>query len=302
MSVPCRSPAAYRAATWTGSGVKLDGAEEYSGLQVLAVDPDYLDVMNLEMAAGRWYDAAVATDADGFLLNEAAVAYFGLEAPLGQQLDHNGEVGPILGVVRDFHFASLHETIQPLILYQGSSWWDRRRLVLKLSGPNLTATLDALRRAWGHIAPDKPFEYSFLDEDLDRLYAAEQQVGHIFSTFAFLGIFVASLGLFGLAAFTAAQRTKEIGVRKVLGATVPNIVILLTRQFATLIVIAFAIAAPLAYLLMNQWLNDFAYRIEMSVWTFLIAGLAALGIALITVSYQSIRAALADPVQSLRYE
>jgi putative ABC transport system permease protein len=285
-----------------GHGVKLVGAEEYSGLNVLAVDLEYQAVMGLEIASGRWYEAASTADANGFVINEAAVAYLGLDAPLDTQLDHNGDIGPILGVVQDFHFSSLHEAILPLILYQGSNWWDRRRLVLKLDGPNLAGTLDALQATWAQIIPENPFEYTFLDDDLDRLYAAEQRVGRIFGTFAFLGIFVACLGLFGLAAFTTAQRTKEIGVRKVLGASVSSIVTQLTRQFVKLVAVAFLIAAPLAYFLMNRWLDDFAYRIEISWPIFLTAGLAALGVALLTVSYQAVTAALADPVKSLRYE
>ena len=152
------------------------------------------------------------------------------------------------------------------------------------------------------LGPDRPFAYFFLDQDYDRLYSAEERVGELFGFLAFLTILIAGLGLFGLAAFMAEQRTKEIGIRKVLGATVPGIILLLSKDFTRLIVVAFVIAAPVAYIAMNRWLEDFAYRIEISWWIFLAAGLSVLLMAWLTVSYQAIKAALTDPVQALRYE
>ena len=289
-----------------GSGhfVRLAEAPKEEGFvqKVLAVDTDYEEVMGLELVAGRWFDADHPADSSAYVINETAAQYFGLEDPLGRQLDRNGQVGEIVGVVQDFHFASLHEEIKPLIIFMGKEAWDFNQVAFKVDGQGLPETLAAIEKAWQQVAPGQPFTYSFLDEDLDRLYASEQRLGKIFGTFAFLGIFVACLGLLGLAAFTAEQRTKEIGIRKVFGAGVTGLVVLLSKDLLRLVIIAFVIAAPVGYILMQRWLEDFAYRIEISWPIFLMAGLTALGIALMTVSYQATRAALADPIKSLRYE
>lgn len=288
----------------SGHGVRLAEAPKEEGFiqQVLAVDSEYEDVMGMEMAEGRWFDAERPADSSAFVINETAARYFDLEKPLGRQLNRNDNVGEIVGVVKDFHFASLHEEIEPLIIYMGKATWDFNQMALKVNGERLPETLSAIELAWQQVAPGEPFAYSFLDDDLDLLYASEQRLGKIFGTFAFLGIFVACLGLLGLAAFTAEQRTKEIGIRKVVGAGVPGLVLLLSKDFLRLVLIAFIIAAPVGYFLMHRWLEDFAYRIELSWEIFCMAGVLALAIAVLTVSFQAMRAALADPVKSLRYE
>ncbi|HMB89527.1 MAG TPA: ABC transporter permease [Rhodothermales bacterium] len=288
----------------SGHGVRLAETPKEEGFiqQVLGVDTEYEDVMGMELVAGRWFDENRPADSSAYVINETAAQYFGLDEPLGRELNRNDNVGEIVGVVQDYHFASLHEEIKPLIIYMGKEAWDFNQMALKVDGQRLPETLAAMEAAWQQVAPGQPFSYSFLDEDLDQLYASEQRLGKIFGTFAFLGIFVACLGLLGLAAFTAEQRTKEIGIRKVFGAGMPGLVLLLSKDFLRLVVIAFVIAAPVGYVLMQRWLEDFAYRIELGASVFVLAGGLAVLIALLTVSYQAMRAALADPIKSLRYE
>ncbi|MFQ5629204.1 MAG: ABC transporter permease, partial [bacterium] len=175
-------------------------------------------------------------------------------------------------------------------------------LMVKVKPDNIKQTLSNIENVWSKHAPDQPFEYTFYDKDFDRLYRADRRVGSLFETFSFLGIFIACLGLFGLASFATEQRTKEIGVRKVLGASVPNIVMLLSKEFTKLVALAFLFAIPVSYFGMNYWLQNFAYRTEISIFSFLFAGILAIAIAWLTVSYQSIKASVANPVQALKYE
>ena len=267
---------------------------------------DFVETLGLELVSGRSLSRTTPGDSLGVILNETAVARLGLEHPIGTRLIWpNESTYTIVGVVKDFHFASLHETIGPFALLGPDPCNTNRPNLLitaRLRTDDLPAALAFLRRTWGAFAPQQPFSYSFLDADLDALYRAEARTARLLGLFTLLAIGIACLGLFGLASFTAQQRTKEIGVRKVLGASVGSVVALLSTDFLKLIGLAFLVAAPLAYFGMERWLDDFAYRIEMSWQTFLIAGLAALGVALVTVSYQSIKAALVDPVKSLRYE
>jgi len=208
----------------------------------------------------------------------------------------------VIGVVKDFHYESLHSEIAPVVIHPLDVWGDARVLAVRIRPEQVSETLADLQAEWETFVPGETFAYSFLDQDFDNLYRAEQRTGLTFGVFSILAMAVACLGLFGLAAFMTEQRTKEIGVRKVLGASAGGIVALLSRDFVKLVGIAFVLAAPVAYLTMDRWLQAFAYRIEISWRIFLIAGLAACGVALLTVSYQSVRAALADPVKSLRYE
>ncbi len=209
------------------------------------------------------------------------------------------EAYTVVGVVEDFHFQSLHQDIRPLGIQIGSN---PAYLAVRIRPDDIPGTLRALEARWQAVAPEEPFTFSFLDANVDALYQADQRTGQLFATFALLAVLIACLGLFGLAAFTAEQRTKEIGVRKVLGASVGGIVVLLSKDFVKLVGLAFVLAAPLAYLAMNWWLEAFAYRADIAWWIFLTAGLTALAIAVLTVSYQAIRAAVADPVKALRYE
>ena len=230
---------------------------------------------------------------------------FGFENPLGEKIErfinHEGETiaNPIIGVIKDFHFESLHKNIEPLILYLGNS---SGSISFRTTGKDLNSTIDKLRNQWKAYVPNQPFTYSFLDERFNSMYRAEQQTGNIFSVFASLAIFIGCLGLFSLAAFTAEQKTKEIGIRKVLGSSVFGIVYMLSQEFIKLIIISFIIASPIAYYFMNQWLVDFAYRTNLNALLFLYAGLVALVITILTVSYQAIKAATANPVDSLRNE
>ena len=261
------------------------------------------------MAQGRFFLPQFATDtSDAVVANEAAVRQFGWEEPLGKRVWINSEeAGAVIGVVRDFHTASLHEAIEPVVMRAAtgdlSAAGDLARyLVIRIRGADVAEALRSLEARWDAVEPDRPFAYSFLDEDMEALYAAEQRLGWIAGAFAGLAVFIACLGLFGLAAFAAEQRTKEIGVRKVLGASVASIVALLAKEFVMLVGVAFVVAVPVAYLAMRRWLEGFAYRIDLGVGVFLLVGTLALGIALLTVSYQAVKAAQADPVKALRYE
>ncbi|ADB40574.1 ABC transporter permease [Spirosoma linguale] len=277
----------------------------------VTIDEDYVPTMSLQLIAGSNLNAAdmeriSRTDNDSltrsrFILNEAAVKELGWtpQQAIGQWLDMNGRLGEIKGVVADFHFASMKQKIGPLVLFPQNGG---EILLVKLSGSQLPNTLRFLESKWRTLIPDRPFSYEFMDEEFNKLYAAETRTGLIFSIFAFLSIFLACLGLFGLSAYTTAQRTKEIGVRKVLGASVFSIVGLLSKDFLKLVLVALVIASPLAWYAMNQWLNDFAYKIDIEWWVFALAGILAVGIALLTVSFQSVKAALMNPVKSLRSE
>ncbi len=258
------------------------------------------------LLAGRDFSRDFATDVtEGFILNEAAVHEFewgSSEEAVGKQFRccGNDRMGKIIGVVKDFHHLSPHQTIEPAALMVRASWFNY--LSVRISTENVVGVLGALESSWHGLVPGRPFDYFFLDEDYDHQYRTERQLGTIMSIFSLFALLVACLGLFGLASYMAEQRTKEIGIRKVLGASVRSIVFLLSQAFFKLIVLAFVVAVPIAYFVTSRWLQDFAYRIEMGVGLFVLAGLLALLVALLTVSYQAIKAALNNPVESLRYE
>jgi putative ABC transport system permease protein len=244
----------------------------------------------------------MATDSMGLIVNEAAVRLFGFKDPLNKSLYRFA--GPmqqyhIIGVIRDFNFTSLRENVTPLALTFGGS---QGALSLRVNTANLVGLLSQVRKSWKNFAPDQQLDYSFMDADFDATYRSEQRVATIFFVFTTLAIAIACLGIFGLAAYSAEQRSKEIGIRKVLGATVPSIVGMLSRDFIKLVFIAILIASPLAWFSMQKWLQSFAYRIELHWWILAIGGLTALLIALLTVSFQAIKAAVANPVQSLKAE
>lgn len=268
------------------------------------VGHDYVKTLGMEVIDGRDFSAEFPTDAEsGVLLNETAARLMKVADKVGQQVEVKSprdQPETLLGIVRDFHTSSLHEAIPPTIL---SINQDRfTALVVRIQPGNMTATLEALEETWTAFVPDAPFQYQFFDEQFASLYRAEQRLGHMSGIFSLLAVFIACLGLFGLAAYTTEQRTKEIGVRKVLGASVKGLVALLTQDFVKLVVLAFLLAGPIAYVAMEYWLQAFAYRTDVGMSPFLLAGGAALGVALLTVSYQAIKAARANPVDSLRYE
>ena len=270
------------------------------------VDFDFLSTYGLEIMAGRGLQRDLITDQENaFLINEAGLSAFGwqtAEEALGKRVRTGlgGMSGDIVGVYRDFNYRSLHTDVEPLMLTFVPPRFSF--LSLKLGTADLPATLAHIERTWRQFIPQRPFEYFFLDEDFNRQYRADEKTALLMLIFAGLAIIIACLGLFGLAAFSAQAYTKEIGIRKVLGASVGSIVVLLTRGFARLVLVAVVIGTPVAWFAVHRWLETFAHHIELSWWIFLMTGLMALGVALLTASYQAVKAALADPVKSLRYE
>ncbi len=265
------------------------------------VDESYIPTLGIELSAGRNFSANYGTDSLSAIINETAATAMGWASDaLGKTLvNGDGKHLRVVGVVKDFHFKSLHESITPLVMVMNDNFGN---LIVKARPGDMGLLLQTIEARYNTLPHDLPFSYSFLNERLNNTYQVEKKTGMILGVFAGLTIFVACLGLFGLATFTAYQRTKEIGVRKVLGASVTNIIRLLVKDFVKLIGIAAAIASPIAWWAMNKWLEDFAYRIEIQWWMFAVAGLAAVVIALLTVSWQAIRAAVANPVDSLRDE
>jgi putative ABC transport system permease protein len=278
-----------------------DGDVRRGTMSQYAVDAHFGEALGLTLIAGRPLGAADSSRI--FLVNEAAVAQMGWSTPeeaIGKRFGLPDSEGEIVGVVRDFHYRGLREAVQPLFLHSWPAFY--AQFALRLAPGDEGETVAGLERAWAEVAPHLPFSYTFLDETFDEQYRADAQFGQLFGVFAGLAILVACLGLFGLASYTATQRTKEIGVRKVLGASEAGIVALLSRDVVRLVLVAFLVSAPVAYLVMGRWLEGFAYRVPVSPLLFVAAGLAALLLALSTVSYQAVRAATADPVKALRYE
>ena len=273
-----------------------------------AVDYDYFELLNMEFVAGRNFSQQHATDAaSAFILNEEAAKMMEMESPIGREIRVGQKQGTIIGVVRNAHFKSLRQKIAPQIFHvltdYNSELVDLFGIVMiKIRGNSIAAALANIEQVWRTVNSNYPFEYHFLDETYDRLYNQEKRTSTLFNYFTFLAIAISCLGLFGLAAFVAENRTKEIGVRKVLGASITGIVGLLSKDFVKLVLIANLLTCPIAYFSMNRWLQDFAYRIDLSWWVFALAGGMALLIALLTVSAQAIKAALANPVEALRYE
>lgn len=286
-----------------------DSPERPPEIKVMMADGNLVETLRIEMAAGRYFSTDLATDVDqSLVLNETAVRSFGWSTPeeaIGQSLQYYGGGAEmtdkiVVGVARDFNFQPLRYGMQPLMLLLAPDACNY--FLVRIAPGNVQESIIYLQDVWSRAVPEWPFEYSFLDEELDTLYQSEQRLGQLFTYFSGLGILIACLGLFGLAAFTAETRIKEISVRKVLGATVSGIVSMLSKDFARLVLISTVIAVPIGYYIMSRWLEDFAYRIGISWWVFVLAGGLALCIALLTVSTQAIKAALANPVESLRSE
>ncbi|TAE28578.1 MAG: FtsX-like permease family protein [Candidatus Kapaibacterium sp.] len=274
-------------------------------IQVWSVDADYVPTFSMEMAQGRNFDAKNVSDSTNVIINESlALSLFGTKDVLGKQVttqffSSGLETFTVIGVVKDFHYESLRENINPLALFFGKT---TGATSIRFEASAAASVLASVEKIWKRTNPNKPFEYQFADDAFDRIYRSEQRIGSIMSVFTSVAIVIACLGLFGLAAFTAEQRTKEIGIRKVLGASVASIIALLSKDFLKLVGIAIILATPLAYWGMGKWLQDFAYRVELTWWMFAAAGVMAVVIAFITVAGQAWRAAQANPVQSLRSE
>lgn len=279
-------------------------------MQEWMVDADYLKTLNLELLEGRNFTAGSSADMDGVIINESAAKRFGYENPVGKTIHKTGdEKATIIGVIKDFHYESLRTKIEPLGLFISSATLGSsvekaalEAVSFKLDTKDIAASLSSIGKIWKKTAPGKPFEYSFLSEDFDAMYRAEQRIENLFSAFASTAILIACLGLFGLSAFSAEQRTKEIGVRKVLGASVASITTLLSKDFLKPVLLAIAIASPIGWYAMDFWLRDFAYKVDIQWWVFVLAGFITIVIALLTVSFQSVKAALMNPVESLKTE
>jgi len=295
----------------TGSFIP-EGARDTNMQQIplLVVMFDFFETFDMQMAAGRSFSKQFPTDiTEGIIINESASRRFGWEPQqaLGKRLRQQGGLMlQIVGVVRDFNYTDLALPITPFVLEmprnQGQMNGRVRYVAVKISGSDVKTTLDFLKTKWGELVPGRSFEYFFLDDELDKLYEAEEKMGQVFGVFTVLAIIIACLGLFALASFTTEQRTREIGIRKVLGAQVTGIVILLSREFAKWVLIANLVAWPTAYWIMQSWLNGFAYRTRVGIFTFAVATGMAFLIALLTVSFQAVKAAVADPVQALRHQ
>jgi putative ABC transport system permease protein len=280
------------------------GDMQIANLDLYFVDFDYLKQYDMKMAAGRMFSRDFMTDTTtAMVLNESAAKLFGYRTPqeaVGRDFNQWGRQGKIIGVVKDFHFRSLQTEIKPLSMRiepNGCSL-----ISVKVSPNNLPGTISAIEHKWNTLIPARPFSYFFLDEHFEEQYRSEQRFGKLFLNFSILAIIISCLGLLGLASYSTMQRTREIGIRKVLGATVSNIVNLLSKEFLILVIIAVVIASPIAWFAMHKWLQDFAYRIPISWWVFVIAAVAAALIAVLTVSFQAIKAAVSNPVISLRSE
>ena len=273
-------------------------------LKMVSTDYEFFDTYGISFASGRDFSRKVKTDDSlAYVINEASVKALGWKSNevIGKEFQYGGVTGKIIGVVSDFHFESLHQRIVPMIfLPVKQSFYNY--LTVKIAGSNFQDGIEHLQKVWKSFLPIRPFEYQFTSDRYQRLYEAEQKENQLFTIFSALAIFIASLGLFGLATFNTLQRIKEIGIRKVLGASVPSILGILSKEIVMLVLIANLVAWPVAWLMMNKWLNTFAYHIDMSLLAYLVAAFAAIFIALITVSMQTVKAAMTNPSQTLRYE
>ena len=297
----------------SGYGMTAEGLdlEEGEGETMLVggipSDKDVVETLGLEVLAGPGFPKLESyTPEPGryvYLVNETLIRQVGwsLDEAVGKRINlMSNRQGEIVGVFKDYHFLSLHQDIYPQAFFIEP--WQFAYLMVKIGPGDVAETLAAMEATWQRLAPHRPFVYRFLDQEFDTLYRADEQTARILSAFALLAVMIACLGLLGLASFAAERRTKEIGVRQVLGASVPQVVLLLTKDFTRLVLAAFVVAAPAAYFGATWWLENFAYRVDISWPIFLVAGLTALGVAFLTVSYQSIRAALTNPATSLRHE
>jgi len=288
-----------------GGVFQKEGAEsnESHTLLNIAADYDFLETYQIKMAQGRFFSREMTTDTLAVILNETAVSTLNITDISKDRLNPSGNNPPlnIIGVFKDFHLQSLHEKIRPM-----SATLLRSQpgvlLSVRIRPGEIEETIRFLETEWNKFVPGQPADYVFFDDRFDDMYRSEIQAGKVISSFSLLAIFIACLGLFGLASFTMVQRTKEIGIRKVMGASTSGIILLMSRQFLKWVLIANVLAWPIAYYAMNKWLQNFAFKTDMGLWIFIVSGVSALIIALLTVSYNSIKAAVANPAEALRFE
>ncbi|MEP6844582.1 MAG: ABC transporter permease [Panacibacter sp.] len=289
--------------TFSGYGVIPEGhtLDEHMNASVVETDADFASTYNIQILKGRYFSSKMPTDTtDAIVINEAMAKSIGWNDPIGKQFEiYEARKGKVIGVVKDFNFASLHDAVQPLaVILKNNPLY----VSVKLKAGNIPASLDFIQKQWKQFDQQFPFDYSFLDEQLNKLYKSDTRLMQVLNIFAALAICIASMGLFGLSIYSAKQRTKEIGIRKVLGASVSQVTLLLSKDFIQLVAIAIVIASPVAWWASNKWLQTFTYRVTISWWMFALAGIIAICIALFTVSFQAIKAAVANPVKSLRTE
>ena len=286
---------------WVAS-IEYDGSDKSETMSFLEIDKDFVGTYGIQMKAGYLPgDTACPYSGTQYLLSEAAVKKFGWKDPIGRKFScYNGKEGFVTGIFEDFNFKSLREEVEPLFLFMREN--DSRYMAVKLGSGSISGSVDDIRNIWNTLAPESPFNYFFYDNFYDQLYRKERQYGKVIFIFSTIAILIACMGLFGLASFFSEKRTKEIGIRKVNGATIAEMMTMLNTKFIKWVFIAFLIATPIAFYAMHEWLQSFAYKTKLSWWIFFIAGIIALIIALITVSFQSWKAAIKNPVEALRYE
>jgi putative ABC transport system permease protein len=281
---------------WAGKDLR-----EQTVFPHIGADGNFLKTFGIRLAAGRGFNDDYKSDAENYVINETAARLMGFsaETAIGQNIAMNGNQGKVIGVVKDFNFKPVKQTIEPLVLrYTKQGGF----VVIRTSPANIQGIVNQLKATFQDVYPNFPFSYGFVDQDLSRLYVAERRMSKLFNVFSIISIIVSCLGLFGLATFATQKRLKEISVRRVLGASASGIVTMLTKDFVKPVALALLIAFPVASWAMNKWLESYVYRINVSWWMFAVAGLAAVVIAFLTISYQSVKAALANPVDSLRSE
>jgi putative ABC transport system permease protein len=288
---------------WTNGSKKLTAEAKNVTLYNIGVDYDFLPSFDLKLIAGRNFSKDFPTDEKGVLLNESAAKLLGFEdfnKAINEKFFSAGDTVTLVGIVNNYHHQGLQKAIDPMIFRLRPN--ARQAYSLKIKTSNVPATIASVQKTWNKFFPADPFNYFFLDDLFNQQYKADQSFGKIFGLFAFLAIIIACFGLLGLSAYNVLQRTKEIGIRKVLGASVQNVLYILSKDFITLVLIAFVIAVPVTWFIMHNWLQDFAYRISIQIWVFAIAGVLAILIALLTISIQALKAAVSNPVKSLRTE
>ncbi len=282
---------------WEGKG-----PEDYVTMTDASIDYDYFETLGMQIIQGRSFSEEYATDPENYVLNEEALRITGLESPIGKMFSCWEDEGKIIGIVRNFHASSLHSEIEPVIFTLSQRHGSHSYIFVKIKPDDISGTLAYLEKKAREFAPNNLFEYSFLDDEFNRQYGNDQRRGDIYRYFTILAIFVSCLGLFGMASFTAEQRTKEIGIRKVLGASIANIISLISKDFLVLLIVSNVIAWPVAYYLTDRMLNNYAYRTSITAWLFIASGAMAVFIALLTICMKIVRVAHSNPVNSLRYE
>jgi len=277
--------------------------QDKTRMNYLDVEYDFIDVFNIKILQGRNFSKEFSTDKkEGFIVNEEAAKLMATESPVGKSYNLFQDEGKVIGLVENFHFQPFHFKIEPLTLRIAESQGLYHYIFIKVNSEDISDSISYIKNVFGKFNPGYPFEYSFLDDSFKNLYRAEERTNRLFDYFTILAICISCLGLFGLTAFMAEHRTKEIGIRKVLGASVSNIVSLLSKEFVIPVIFATIIALPVGFLIMNKWLDNFAYKINMTIWVFIVSALLAFFIALFTVSFQAIKAAVSNPIDSLKYE